>query len=67
MFIGFWNNGKKDEVGLKIIIFYMENGRTKITEILSEEEIINCFNSFEAKYIQNFNGIKKELKVLLIT
>ena len=45
----------------------MENGRTKITEILSEEEIINCFNSFEAKYIQNFNGIKKELKVLLIT
>ena len=65
-YIGFWNNGKQNGIGKYIKDNIIKYGKwkdgQKENEIFTEEEFINCFNSYEAKYIKIFQWDKERIK-----
>ena len=69
-FIGFWKEGKQDGIGKYIkdnsVKFGIWKDGKKEDEILTEEEFINRFNSFESIFINifqwNIDEIKKFMK-----
>lgn len=65
-YVGFWLDGKQNGVGKFFNDNYIKYGKwkegQKETEMFSEEDFINCFNSFESNYIKIFHWNKEKLK-----
>jgi len=66
IFIGFWKEGKQNGIGKYIkdnnIRYGIWKDGKKENEIFSEEEFINRFNSFEAKFINIFQWNVDKIK-----
>lgn len=65
-YIGFWKDGKQNGIGKYIKDNYIKYGKwkdgKKEKEFISEEEFVNCFNSFEAQYIRIFQWNRETVK-----
>ena len=65
-YIGFWKYGKQNGIGKYIKDNSIKYGRWKDGQkentILTEEEFFNCFNSFEANFINIFQWEKDRIK-----